>query len=102
MAKNGHLGGAAALRRDFDTLRKDFVALSKDFNKLRRDGPHEIQEELESRVEDVRDRIERTADAFVTDAEEQLGAARTLLKDHPGAAIGGAFVFGLIVAKFLK
>jgi ElaB/YqjD/DUF883 family membrane-anchored ribosome-binding protein len=94
--------GADALRRDFDALRSDFTALSKDFNKLRKDGPHEIQEEIEARVDHMKERIERTADSLVSDAEEQIGAARTLFKEHPGAAIGGAFVLGLIAAKFLR
>ena len=102
MARNGHFAGSSALRRDIDALRADFVSLSKDFNKLRKDGPHEIQEEFEARVEDVKQRIEKTADAIVTDAEEQIGAAKALFREHPGAAIGGAFMLGMVVAKLFK
>lgn len=102
MARNGHLTGGDALRHDFDALRADFAALSKDFGKLRKDGPHEIQEEIGARVDDMKHRIEKTADSIVTDAEEQLGAARKLLKEHPGTAISGAFVLGIVAARLLR
>lgn len=102
MARNGHLTGVNELRRDFNALRADFASLSKDFGKMRKSAPHEIGEELGARVDDIKERIEKTADSLVDDAEEQLGAARKLLKEHPGTAISGAFVLGLIVARLLR
>ena len=102
MARNGHLTGADGLRKDFDALRADFTALSKDIGKMRKSAPHQIGEELGARVDDMKDRIERTADSIVVDAEERLGTARKLLQDNPGTAISGAFVLGLVVARLLR
>ena len=83
MQKNG----TAALENRFDSLKESVRNLV--------DAGSERADQLKSRAIDLKDSV-------VDNGEVALQKAGSFIKEHPLAAIGGAFVIGYIAVRLIK
>lgn len=93
---------AEDMKRQVEALRKDVRILAGMARRKASGAAHELKDAAQERVEDLSDEAARLVGDLRGESERLYGEAEDLIRRHPMAAAGAAFLVGWLIGGALR